>query len=462
MQDSLLLELINSLNVSERRKAAKFLRSPYGNAKEDAERLFHAILGILRRGQVPSSRALYGELFPAEAYRPQPFSLLCSHLHRCLHRFLALEAFEGEANVFGPVLVRALRKKGLYRHAERSIKRYDQYEFSNAESALARYRMEEERFNLSARQGRTKKMNLQQNEDALNDALVAFKLRQACFTKSHETVFRTSYNIRLLRPILNYAKDSSIPAILVYRSCYIALYDDPTEENFITYREHLLQYGLEFPLEELRSLYFSALNYCIRRINENAVAYLKEAFDLYDRGIRTGLILENEKISRFTFNNYVGIGIRLGHVNSIQKFVEENAHLLEEKWRSLTVALNLARIHYQRKNYDKALTYLQQTDYEDLITNMTVKILQAKIFYDTMEFDLLDSHLSTMKRFIRRNKKMAYHHENWKNIHKYFHKLMRTNFHDKLEIESLIQSVEDTKILTEKEWVLQRLKKGLT
>ena len=437
MQDSLLLELIVSLEVAERRRAARFLRSAYGNSREEATCLYDALLETLRRSRQPDSEEMFAVVFPGVSYDAPTFRLLCSHLHKCLQRFLVLDAFEKEDTLYAPLQVKVFRKKGLHRHVARALKKQQEYAFWNAETEMARYRMEEERFSLSARRGRTKQMRLQQNEDALDDTLVAFKLRQACFTRSHEAVFRTVYEVRFLDPVLEYARYSDKPAIQVYYACYVALYYEPTEQNFVTYRKLLLQHGKGFPVEELRSLYISALNYCIRRINENADSFLKEAFDLYDSGIRNGLILENEKISRFTFNNYVGIGIRLGYVQRIQDFVKDYAAMLDEAWRRSTVALNMARIYYQMGAFDKALTSLQQSDYQDLITNMTVKILQAKIYYDLREFDVLESHLSTMKRFIRRNKKMAYHHKNWSNIHEFFFRLLRVNPHNQKEINAL-------------------------
>ena len=80
-----------------------------------------------------------------------------------------------------------------------------------------------------------------------------------------------------------------------------------------------------------------------------------------------------------------------------------------------------------------------------------------KVYFETGEFDLLDAHLKTMRMFIRRNKRMGYHHRNWQNIVRFTQKLMELNPFDQQEREVLRQAIEQEEVLTEREWLLGQL-----
>ncbi len=457
MEKSLLWELIGSLSTAEKRRAVKFLASPYCNPKQDAADLFDKLMVYQRKGLQPDRHQVFAELFPNRNFEPSFFRLLQSHLYKCLERFLTWEACEAQPNISGPLLLQTFRERNLQRHLGRQLKVSIVTNYEQAENHLAAYETERERFAFLAKEARNLKLNLQQTEDSLDDAFVAFKLRQACFTRSHESVFRTKYELRFLEPILAYAAHSNKPAIQIYRNCYLALFHDPTDENFRQFRESLFSIGTDFPPVEIRPLYISALNFCIRRINENKQLYLREAFDLYRNGLNNGALLEKQELSRFTFNNLIGIAIKLEEWTFVDTFIETYTKYLPDAWRVPTVALNRARLAYAQKSYEEALVHLRDTDHRDLITNMTGKILQAKIYYDTEERDLMDHHLYSLQRFLERNKKTAYHHENWTNVIRYFKKLNEVNRHDQGEMKALRNAVLKEEVLTEKKWLLERV-----
>ena len=73
------------------------------------------------------------------------------------------------------------------------------------------------------------------------------------------------------------------------------------------------------------------------------------------------------------------------------------------------------------------------------------------------EYELLDFHLWTMRMFIRRNKKMAYHRGNWSNIVRCTHKLIELNPFDEQRRNQLRQQIGQEETLTEKEWLLEQL-----
>jgi hypothetical protein len=100
---------------------------------------------------------------------------------------------------------------------------------------------------------------------------------------------------------------------------------------------------------------------------------------------------------------------------------------------------------------------LQLADYKDFINGMAARILQLKIYFEKQELELLDAHLKTLRMFIRRNKRMGYHYQNWLNIVHFTQKLMELNPFDEEQRAVLRQAVEAEATLTEKDWLLAQL-----
>ncbi len=117
----------------------------------------------------------------------------------------------------------------------------------------------------------------------------------------------------------------------------------------------------------------------------------------------------------------------------------------------------MARLEFVRKNYTNALVFLQDADYKDLLNNMNAKILQAKIYYELDEFEILDSLLKSMRVFIRRKRKVGYHYQLWKNMIRFTEKLMRVNRYDKSAMSHLADQIREEQLLSEKEWLLEKL-----
>lgn len=459
MEKSLLWELLNTFSVPEKRRAVKFLASPYCNPKQEAAELFKELLIKQRTGKRPDRKKLFAVIYPSRTFDPQVFRLLQSHLYKCLERFLTWEYCEAQPNISNPLLMQAFRERNLQRHLGKRLKTTPIHKYDQAENHFFGYQKERERYAFLAKESRNLKLNLQETEDALDDAFVAFKLRQACFTRSHETVFRTKYELRFLDSILAYAATSDKPVLQIYRDCYLALFHDPTDENFKRFRRTLFTFtrNCNFPPAEIRDFYISALNFCIRRINENKQLYLHEAFELYQSALNNGALLEKKKLSRFSYNNIVGLAIKLEKWDFINDFIENYTAFLPDTWRQATVSFNRARIAYSRKEYDDALVHLRDFDHRDLITNMTGKILQAKVYFDTQQGEVLNHHLHSIQRFLERSKKTAYHHKNWTNVIRYFKKLNEVNWHDLEEVETLRVAISKEEVLTEKKWLLERV-----
>ncbi len=211
------------------------------------------------------------------------------------------------------------------------------------------------------------------------------------------------------------------------------------------------------PEEELHSLHFLAINFCIQRFNRGEERYLNEVFGLYQHGLQQGILLIQDQLSRFAFANIAGIAIRLGEFDWTENFIEQFSPKIERQHRRNYRDFILAKLHYARRDLDRAQRLLQNVEYEDVFLNLDAKVLLLKIYFENDEMEVLDSFISAFQRFLQRKKGLGYHRENYLSTFLFARRLISLNPFDKEEKEALKIEIENTKALGEKEWLLGRL-----
>lgn len=152
------------------------------------------------------------------------------------------------------------------------------------------------------------------------------------------------------------------------------------------------------------------------------------------------------------------LGLILREYAWLEHFIQDYRRYLLPAHRESMYSFCRARLEYSRQNYDRALQLLQKADYEDLLLNLSAKAVLLKIFYELAEFDLLDAHLNAMTTFLNRKKIMAYQKENYQNLLRYTRKLLELKPYDGADKAALIQQIQTTKALAEREWLLEQLR----
>ncbi|MBK7937036.1 MAG: hypothetical protein IPJ82_08040 [Lewinellaceae bacterium] len=466
LENAVLWQTFTALTHLERKFVGQWLQSPFFCRREQPRILFEYLLNCLESGVIPTTELACGHLFGPENKSGLPgLRLVMSELLSQIEHFLVYkEKFEPEQD-FHIRLAAAYRKRGLDKHFHQSLRsarvQWSRQSFRHAEYFDAQADMEYELYQHLSADRRTEALNLQALSDQTDTAYIARKLRQACMALSHQTVYNAEYRFGLLDAVLDYVHRSEslqrIPAVALYYYCYTFLTNPDGAGYFLRFKIQLLDQQDQLPVDELRNLHLLAINFCIRKINQSDPAYPREALDLYQSALKAGLLLENGLLSHFAYNNIVAIALKVGETDWAETFIHEFKPVLEKKHREASFHLNLARVEYKRENHRSSLLHLQQADYKDLINNLIAKTLQAKIYYETDEFDALDAHLQSMQTFIRRQRVIGYHKTNYLNIIRFVRRLMKLSPGNRQDRELLRQQIEAEVVLTEKEWLLQQV-----
>lgn len=459
------MEILEKLTPAEIKTLRSWLSIDAFNSQQELGQLFDTLTEYLHELHIiPSREQLHETLFRGQPFDDQRLRLLCSYLVKKIENYWVWCEFQARPADHAALLLSAYRRRRLPRHFSKTLRsRRQQLEtqpLRHAEHYWAQYQLEQEHYLWESSAGRTREHNLQALDDALLGALLGMKLRQACLAIAHQAVYNTQYSIGLIEPLLEEAAKpqyDQMPAVAVYRDGFLVLSHPERHDYFQNFKQGLFSHIAHFPKSEMRDLFLLAINFCIRQINANRPDYQVEALDLYKKGLETELLLENGQLSRFAYNNIVGIALRTEELTWVEGFVATYRHRLSADHRDTTYYLSAARIAFARGHYPDALRHLQRADYDDLINNMVAKTLQLKIYYELREFGLLDSHLRTMRTYLRRSRQMSYHQRNYDNIIRYTLKLINLPPYDKTGRAALRQEINATEPLTEKEWLLEKL-----
>lgn len=465
IKNALLWETLSSFSRKELKEFHIFLESPFFNTRKDVIKLCHYLSDRKHIANTnPTKEKAFYYVFENEPYNDQKMRLTISRLNKVVEQYLTVKEMQHAPFEFEKMLISAFRRRGLNHNFQKtlnnSIKNIDKQKLRNTDYYDTKFFFEYQNYLKASEKKRTTPFNLKEIDQNLNFSFFSKKLRQASLSLSHQTVTGDEYLLPLLDEVLQMATQKpykDIPAISVYYH-FITLFQPDKAIQFEKFKEELFLNIKHFSKEEFRDLYLAAINFCIRKLNNNEKKYLYEALDLYKKGLELDLLIENGKLSRFTYNNIVGIAIKIDNPEWIEKFITTYQQYLTAPHHIPTYNFSMARLEFARKNYKKSLIFLQRADYEDIINNMTAKLLQMKIYYELNEYEALFALLKSMKAFINRKKKISYHFKLWKNTIHYVQKLVTVNPYDSKAVANLKSDIQNEEILVEKEWMLEKLK----
>jgi len=461
---SQLFSLIECLKAKEIRELRKFLNSPMFNQREDVVELFEFLIKKIKKGNLKfDKKKLFVKIYPKKKFDPQGLRQLQSWLQKLIEKYLAYQSFMTDKLEVKLKLASVFRERNLSKHLQKTIKETETIlkntKIRNAEYYQSSFALDFEK-HLSSASKRMATRNFEALAENLDHAFIIKKLQQACLTVAHQTVYKSEINQGLLEDILIYIEKNELKensTIATYWYCYNALSYPNQKKLFTQFKSLLLPNQDRFPKNELRDLSLLAINYCIRKLNDGDKFFVKEGFSLYQMALKTNLLFLDGVMSRFTFRNIVAIGLKIKEYDWVENFIHEYHTYLETEYKESSYAINMASLEYGRNNLNKVLDYLQLTDHQDLLMNLSAKTLAAKTYFELNEMMLLDSHLHTMKVYIQRKKIIGYHRKNYLNFIRYLKRLVYLPTFEKEKKQILLEKIQSEEILTQKDWLIEKM-----
>ncbi len=468
MRNNRLITVLKTFSKAEIRLLDKFVRSPIYNRHQDVIRLFEYIRKVLEgKKKSLEKEMVFDYLFPNEHFDMQRVHYVSSYLLRVVEEFLAWQEWNKDSTEKNLYRLKGYRQHNLDRllvkDIEQGLQQQQKQPLRNARYHEQQYELQYAKYNFTRTLGRTRQFNLQELANSLEIAFISKKLKNACILLSHQAVTKHQYDNGLLEEVLAFVERGNllqIPAIALHYYAYKALVNVEEENYFMQLKSLLQEHDHCFTTAELRDFYIVAINYCIRSINtaQRQLHYMNELFQLYRSGLEVGVFFENGQLSHWTFRNMVTAGLNLFEYDWVFNFINEYKETLAEQHQEGSFCFNLARYYFEKGNYHQAMPLLLQMEYSDLLINLAAKTLLAKMYFLQGETDALDNLLTSFKAYIKRKKVLGYHRENYLNIIGFFQRLMNLGTYDEVKRAALREDIQNTKVVPEKEWLLEQLK----
>lgn len=459
-----LLELIESFESKEIRKIRKMLRSPFFLYRPDVLRLFEILIENREKKRgFTTLEELFLAVFPGLTYDPMKIRGLMSDLLELLEEWLLINHFRKDKISSRLTLASIYRQRQLEKNFQSSINKSSQllqkYPYRNQHFYELNLKYFEENMSHQSASKRTENLYFQEISKNTDITFLIRKLKNACSLLTHQSVIKTEYDFGILDYLTDTLEGSDylrIPTVALYYYCFCFLKEDKLE-YFQQFKRNLTQHRAHFSIEDLRGPFLLGINFCIKKLNQGDLAFAREGFELYQEGLDQKILLENNMINRFTFSNIIAMALKLEEYQWIETFIATFSLQLEISYRAATVSFNKARLSFAQQDYDQALSHLQSAEYKDLVNNLIAKSLLIQIYYELEAIRSLESHLDSFAQFIRRREVSDFHRKNFVNVIFYMRKIMATPAYEKKKRLLLKQQIQEEKLLSIKDWLLEKI-----
>lgn len=467
MYKSKLISIFQTLTKQELRQLKKWVQSPIHNEHKDVQKLFEFLFTryafnekILRKERA------WKYIYSTKNYKDLRMRHLMSFSLDVLENFVK---YKGEKSaIFNQekVLAKQYFEKKLLKPANQTVKRAEKhlehYLPQDETYHYHQYELEVLKFDLRGTQNRTRATNIVEITNHASLFFMITTLRYAYIALSHQSLQKTKYNIPLLDSVLKEIEQEeyhSYPILMIYYHGYQTLKDPTNETHFQELKTYLNTKGNVLGIREQHAVLLMTLNYAIKRLNTGEETYVREAFELYQKGLEEGVLIEGDQMSHFAYKNIVSLGIILKEYNWLDRFIPTYALKLEPSSQENYQHYSLARLTFARGKFEAAMELLVQAEYDDIMLNIGAKVMLLKLYYQQEYWDALDAFLESFRVFLNRKKELSYHKEHYTNLIALVKKVLSVPTNNKRSIIKLEEEIKTIHPLAERTWLLEQIKR---
>ncbi|MCB0638330.1 MAG: hypothetical protein KDC54_16990 [Lewinella sp.] len=409
-----------SLSTEELDKLGQLLDSDYWQKNRRIRQLGRWLLGYGPAFTSPklTREAAWRQVAAGTPYVDQKLNNLLSDLLQFTYDFLALESLRRDDHTREAYIQEALLQRRLYPQADRTARRWrkrqEQVPEQDEELFYATYRWEQYR-DLRRVKGAERSFDphLQAQSTALDHFYTLSQLSIYCEMLNRGQIVQSGYEQPYLPEILARLEAADqplreVPLARIYQALIRMLTEEPAEPHYEQAKALLFQSTEAISPTRRKSLYAYLINFAVRQINRGQPAYYQEAFEIYQRLTDESLLLEEGRLSQWTFTNIVTLSVRMGAYDWARNFMDTYHRALPAAERETVYQYNLASLHFQTEDYAQALRHLHVLQFtKDDFYQMATKILQLKCFYQLGEYEAMRALASTTRQYLVRNRQLS-------------------------------------------------------
>jgi len=464
---------LESLDIYELNAFSKFIDSPYFNQNEKISNYFHLLETAIRNGEdlTEIEDQTAWEYCTKEPYEDVKFRKLSSDLYKLFQKFLAQKQFD--KNEFQQIIARIkeyqFKKNDIfYSDIEKDFKNFSNKSVSiSSNDILNDYLMNRSLFGLNIEYEKKHKSfkgdifeSLKNIEHDLDKFYLIEKLRIYSTLISWSRINKVELNFNRFEKFISRIAKSlfeDVPAIKIYNNVYQLLTNSDSNDRYVELKNLIKENKYFFDSSELKEIYESAFSYGLGKLNKGDNSILDDLLDLYIEALKDDILLSDGELSPTTFRNITGLALRANRFQWVSNFIHLYSEKINEKYRDNAIYFNTARLKFYQRKYGEVVENLQKVTYEDIWYNLNTRTLLTASYYELEEFDVLDSHLTSFKTFLNREKSLGSRKTHYLHLIKYVKYLINTNYNDQKRLQDLRQQVLETQGVVNKQWLLEKI-----
>ncbi len=423
MLDSKLISIYLSLNIEEKRKLRKWINSDFVN-KNDGILAFFEFIDTRKsiNDKSMTKEKAHEFLYPNTSYNDLRIRHLIWMTTEIVESFVIQIGLDKDVHLKEKLLSKFYINKGLFSFAnktiEKAIETTSNEPLKNAEHYKNLYDLGLTFYEVNSRNNRTEDFNINASIHSFTVYAIVEVLKSACAVNTIQKVMEIDTKQYLLQPILDLLPNSvfmELPIVRIYYHTYLCVANE-NENAFQLFLDDIKLNEDLFSAQDLNGLYRTAINFCVKKLNQNNKYYTQKTFELYMYTIEKGILVENKEINRFVFTNTVTLGIKLEELKRLESFIEKYSGFIHEDYKQNTIDYNTAKILYARNQHDEALKVLLTNEFKDTIWNLNAKFIIAKIYFEIRDIKSFQLYLKSFKIYIKRKSNIGYHKTYFTNV----------------------------------------------
>ncbi len=483
MQNSKLIKVLKTFSKQEWKNFEKFVTSPYYNKGRNYKPLLRELKKFYPEfdSLKLTSELLYLKLYPGKRHNRNVIKTLFTGLYRIAEEFLIQENLKQNSESKQPILIRELSDRGLKSEVENIINKINKHYISKEKSwddyrkkhilfeeIYDHYFLNDERIKLGDLR---EKYNMFALKHMLLELIITEKERgaQKSFIKDNfrkstlgKAIAYINYGKIIKELEKNNPEDTFILSIYYY---FLISVKYPNNDSYYFKAKSLAEEHYEKMDNDMRKrCYINLENICAEKLYSESYEWNTEIFALYEKILNDKLYFPLSGRGAFfgnrLFRNIVSVSLSLKKNEWTEKFIAEYIDDTNPKFRENLLNNSLAKIEFNKRNYDKALMHAGKIEQKQIIYKIDSRNITAKIYYETNSYEHLYSLLDSYKHLLNNtninNKILINRHLNFI---KYLTKIVKIKLGDSgiSNLHELKSTLNKTKHLNNKIWLLEKI-----
>lgn len=418
MIETKLVQLLQSLPKPARKRFISFLESPYFNQRQDLIDLARVLeKRVLQTKKEKSEEEVWARVYPDEVWNQHRFTNLKTALKNKLLQFITQQGFESRPEAHSRFLLEQFNAWGELQHFP--------FFYKKAVSALARPGVLEsdllaeraalaESYNEYIRRtgGKAREDHFPQQMEALSDSFLIRIYHGIIEDLDRQAIHGQALDWSLGTQIVAFVGEnfrSMHKVVQGYHFLYLLRTLAAPESSYQRFRAFLENNATDLSRAEALNLYIGLLNFAARRLNNGALSYLRDIFEIYREMLEKGLLLHKDKISARQFKNVVNVALRCQEHEWAESFFSTySVKILNDPKGSVTTFCE-ALLHFHASRFDRAEAgfYRVIQDYSDIFFALDARSYLLQIFYENGDMRALESGAHSFRMFLDRNKDLS-------------------------------------------------------